>query len=498
MRVLFIYPNLNAQIGFNYGISYMSSVLKERGVETFLLNVNERLGYSLDLSAIKKDVLRIRPDYVGISTTTNQYKYALKIASDIKSYYDVPIIMGGIHPTMDPEGSLKEGVVDALCIGEGEEAMAELVDRGSPQGVRNMAYRKDDGVVIEPLRPFCDITRLPFKDYDIFDLQRMIDAKDGWVGLLTSRGCPFRCTYCLNHRIVSLYKSYGHLPKTYIRRHTVDQVVSEVLYLLENFKGIRMFIFDDDVFTFDKAWLREFSEKYREVTKVGFVCNAHVRMFDEEVASLLKEAGCKIVKFGLESGSERVRREILRRYMSNRRIQEAFSIAKRHGLHTSAFFMIGLPSETRQEMMDTIRLISKIEPGRFRISIFFPYKGTRAFDLAKTLNGIDEERMEALDNFFDGTCLLFGREESLLIEKLKTFFCLYVNAQRDLPHNPYRTLFEEVESADEAKWEERKEEFLARLKGIDEEVRHKEEFYTVRYERFMGVKNGWKDDDLSS
>ena len=134
MRVLFIYPNLNAQIGFNYGIAYMSGLLKAHGIETALLNVNDQLGYPLDLDRIGRDVERIDPDLIGFSVLTNQYKYALEIARHIRTRFDGPIVFGGIHPTMDPDGILAEGVVDYICVGEGEEAFLESCDKGQPQG----------------------------------------------------------------------------------------------------------------------------------------------------------------------------------------------------------------------------------------------------------------------------------------------------------------------------------------------------------------------------
>ena len=115
MRLLFIYPNLNAQIGFNYGIAYLSGVLKAHGHETYLLNVNEKLGYPLDLDRIKADVLRIKPDMIGFSVLTTQHKYALEMARSMKTYTSVPIIFGGIHPTMDPKGTLAESAL--LCRG---------------------------------------------------------------------------------------------------------------------------------------------------------------------------------------------------------------------------------------------------------------------------------------------------------------------------------------------------------------------------------------------
>ena len=500
MRVLFIYPNLNAQIGFSYGLAYISGLLKAHGVETFLLNVNEQVGYPLDLGKIRSDVLRIKPDLIGFSVLTNQYKYAVEIAQDIKRYLDVPIIFGGIHPTMDPEGTLAEQCVDYLCIGEGEEAFLELIEKGSPKGIRNLAYKENGRMVMEPLRPYVDVSKLPFKDYLLFDFQQMIDAKDGWVGLQASRGCPFRCTYCLNHKIIDLYKKEGHLPKDYLRRHTVDEMIHEIEYLLSHYKGIKMFIFDDDIFTFDKEWIKAFSQSYRKVTDIGFVCNAHARIFDSETAKHLKEAGCRIVKFGLESGSDRIRRTVLQRFMSNRHIEKAFEVADQHGFHTSAFVMVGLPDEKQEDIMETVKLLAKIKPGRFRWSLFFPFIGTRAYDIAKASGAIDFEKMRSLDNFTDETCMLLGPAEDLLIDKLKTLFCLFINGYADIDGGErYAELLREVEAADRTAWGKDKAGFAERLKLLDKEMADRGKLhYTVKYNRFMGVRSDWQDDSLSS
>ena len=500
MKLLFIYPNLYAQIGFSYGISYISGLLKAKGVETYLLNINEKLGYDLDFERIKKDILSIKPDFIGFSVLTNQYKYAVDIARSIKGYYDVPIIFGGIHPTMDPAATIAEEAVDYICLGEGEEALLELVRKGNPKGIRNFGYRENGKIILEPLRPYIDISALPFKDYEIFDFQQMIDAKDGWVGLLASRGCPFRCTYCLNHKIMKLYRDNGHLPKQYLRRHKVDDIINEIQYLLSNYKGIKMFIFDDDVFTFDKAWLKEFSEKYREATDTGFVCNAHARIFDEDMAQYLKDAGCRIVKFGLESGSDKIRRNVLNRYMTNKDIERAFNVAHKSGLHTSAFVMVGLPHEEKADMMETMNLLARIQPGRIRWSLFFPFIGTKAYDIAKDANQIDFEKMDLLDNFTDETCMILGEEADLFVNKLKAMFCTFLNGYADMDgQQKYARLIRDVESATAEQWHENKELFLQRMNELDREMENKEKcFYTVKYNSFMGVRSDWKDDSISA
>ncbi|MBA4417207.1 MAG: hypothetical protein C0392_04760 [Syntrophus sp. (in: bacteria)] len=500
MRVLFIYPNINAQIGFSYGVAYISGFLKAHGIETFLLNVNDQLGYPLDLERIRADILRIKPDMIGFSVLTNQYKYSLEIARNIKTYCEVPIVFGGIHPTMDPKGTLAEPAVDYICIGEGEEAFLELLTKGNPKGIRNLGYRENGTIVIEPLRPFLDVRGLPFKDYEIFDFQQMIDAKDGWVGLTASRGCPFRCTYCLNHKIMSLYKENGHLPRTYLRRHTVEEITGEIKYLLDHYKGIRMFIFDDDIFTFDKAWLHKFSRKYREITDIGFVCNAHARVFDSEMAADLKAAGCRIIKFGLESGSDRIRKGVLNRYMTNDDIERAFGVAHTYGLHTSAFVMAGLPHENEDDIMETVKLLARIQPGRFRWSLFFPFIGTKAYEIAGNAGMIDFEKMKALDNFTDETCMMLGHKVDLLIDKLKALFCLFVNGYSNIDgEGRYMDLVKKVEEMTKNEWAKEKDTILASLKALDAEMEQRgKAHYTVKYNPFMGVRSDWTDDSLSA
>ncbi len=500
MRVLFIYPNLNAQIGFNYGVAHISAVLKQHGIETHLLNINEQVGYPLDPARIRKDVAALQPDVIGFSVVTNQYKYAIEIAREIKSCIDRPIVFGGIHPTMAPMDVLQEKVVDCVCVGEGEGAFLEYLQKGTAKGVLNMGYRDGQRIVLEPLRPYTDLQQLPPKDYDLFDFQGMIDAKDGWVGILSGRGCPFRCTYCLNHKIIKMYKNSGHLPREYIRRESVGRVLGEIEYLLTHYKRIKMFIFDDDIFTLDKKWLREFSEGYRKLTNTGFVCNAHVRFFDDEVARCLKEAGCRIVKFGLESGSDNLRRDVLHRFMTNRDIESAFAAAHKYGLHTSAFVMIGLPCEGKDDIMATVKLLSKIKPGRFRWSLFFPYVGTEAYDIAKARGAIDFEKMKQLDNFTDETCMDLGEEANLLVDKVQHLFCTFVNGHAELGGDTgYRDIVERIESAERSTWEQEKKSFADEIAEMDRRAAEEGRLhYSVKFNRFMGVRSDWEDDSLSA
>jgi radical SAM superfamily enzyme YgiQ (UPF0313 family) len=504
LKVLFIYPNLQAQIGFNYGVAFLSAVLKEAGHQTALINVNEQLGAVPTDDGLLTRINAEKPGLIGFSVVTVQYQYAVDMARKIKrAFPHIPTIIGGIHATMDPEGCLAEGVFDYACVGEGEEALLELVTAldasGDTTAVRNIWARRDGRVHRNPVRPFTPLERLPPKDYEVFDFQKMIDAKDGWVGLMTSRGCPFRCSYCFNHRIVERYqKETGRKGRelNYIRHHTVDEVIDEIKYLLSHYRNIKWFIFDDDLFTFDGEYVREFARKYRAVTEVPFVCNAHVKFFDSEIAKALAEGGCGIVKFGLESGSDRVRAEVMHRQMTNDEIEKAFAAGNAAGLHTSAFVMMGLPTETVGEMEETVKLLARIRAGRFRWAIFFPFVNTDAYDMAAAGGMIDFDKMKAMSNFTDDSCLNFGAKQDLKVRKLRAAYPWYVNAYGEDPvvRKLYSRLVRVVEGLDDKEFDA----FRGQVGRLDELLhqvlsRAGRVHYSIRYNDFTGVISTWKD-----
>lgn len=508
MKTLFIYPNLNAQVGFNYGVAFLSACLKQHGHLTALIDINENLGFATDsgdhgtptpnLAAIQKEVESFAPDLIGFSVVTNQYRFAREIARDIKGYCDAPIVCGGVHPTMDPEGVLQEGCFDYVCVGEGEEAIVDLADalaRGeSAAEIENIWRCSGDDIIRNKVRPFVSFDSLPRKDYEIFGFQEMIDAKDGWVGIMSSRGCPFNCSYCFNHRLRKIYKTDLHCPTSklnYIRRHPVNEVIEEIESLLSSYNSIKMIIFDDDLFTLDKKYLKEFCEEYAARIKMPFVCNAHVKAFDEEAAGYLKNAGCEIVKFGLESGSERVRREILNRRMSNDDIANAFAVAEQYGFHTSAFVIFGFPHETIDEIYETIDLLARIKPGRFRWSIFFPYINTDAYDIAREGGFIDFKKLEQLTNFTDESSLDFGPEHNWFLKKLKTTFPWHVNARAGFSSSPlYGWLIESAGGIAPEDWPEAEKQLVRTDKEISKTLAlSREPHYGYKYNRFTAVRS---------
>jgi anaerobic magnesium-protoporphyrin IX monomethyl ester cyclase len=498
MKVLLIYPSIDCPPGMSHGLASISAVLKSRGHETRLIQVNESLWPIPSNGEILERIAAEAPGIVGFSAMTGQYPWTCALAREVRQRFpDLPICIGGVHPTMVPEEVAASRLFDFLCLGEGELAFLRLVESlecgEDGNGCPNIwSVSRTGEVKRNPVGPFPDLAALPPLDWDLFDMERITSAKKGWLSIITSRGCPYRCTYCLNREIVERYLEDGGIasPREYLRNYPIESVIDEIRRLRARLPDVNTIIFDDDLFTLNRRYVAAFCEAYRRSgIAIPFVVNAHVQAFDPAIAAALREAGCRICKFGVESGSARVRKEILGRPMTNQAIEGALAAAHGAGLHTSAFIMIGLPTETREEVIETLRLCARTRMGRFRWALFFPFPGTRAHAIARDLGLIDPTRMEGLGSYFEGTCLRFGKEHDLWLDKVGKVCHWWVNAFSDWPSAPvYRSLVEEIEGLGERDWPARKATIA------DEDRRLSEEFlrkgiphYSIRFSPVMAV-----------
>lgn len=508
MRILFIYPNLNAEEGFNHGIADLSGCLKARGHETGLININEALYDVPSDEQILQQVRSWRPDFIAFSVMTQQYKYALRLARQIKAAMpELPIAVGGVHAIMCTEEIKADRFWDYIGVGECDEAFPELIDKLAANDpgyreVKNFCIRNaDGGYHVNPLGPYPVLDNLPPKDYEIFDLPHMLGRKNGWQSVLTSRGCPYRCTYCFNHEVTDRYlEDGGHARKSFLRHYDTQRMIRELKELKARHPYIETFIFDDDLFTLNKQYCVDFAKAYTDSgLAVPFVLNAHVQSFSEPIAKALSESPCMILKFGVESGSFELRKKVLERHMTNAAIVDAFDLCRQYGLHTSAFLMFGLPYETRAMMEETIDLMARIQPGRMRWAIFFPFPGTKSYQICKLGDLIDYRKMDAMDNYFCASCLKFDDPTDLFIRKLQRAFHWYVNARAGLPlSSEYQRLVDEVEALDLAAWHEAGESMLARDRELsnahlarvtpgDAAALAANKHYSIRYTEVMAV-----------
>jgi len=525
MRVLFVYPNLYTQMGFNHGLASLSAVLKAAGHETRLVNQNENLPPVPTREEVLEEALEWGAGLIAFSCLTQQYGAGLELARWLRAEAArrgvelPPLVVGGVHPTMVPENVMADGAWDHVGVGECEDALLELVtrlERGErPDDVRNFlswpgGVRPADadagGVdrerwVHNPVGEFPDLERLPIPDYELFDTQRITDAKHGWFGLLSSRGCPYRCTYCLNHKIVDRYRDELGRTTTgigFFRFRPPSKMIEEVRFVLERYPGIGTVIFDDDLFTQNVEHAVATANAWRDAgIDVPFVVNSHVKQLHPRVAEALAGAGCRILKLGIESGSPRVRKEVLQRFMSDEDILGTVEVAEAWNLHTSGFVMVGLPYETHDERWETVDLLARSGIGRFRTSLFYPFPGTESHRLSVAGGFVDAARAATLTDFTESSCLDFGSEENLFIDKLATCMPWFVNSRldrwREAPAAArYRPLVDAVLAMDADAWAA----FKPTVRERDAELARAaakagELHYSIRYNAFMGVRSDY-------
>jgi radical SAM superfamily enzyme YgiQ (UPF0313 family) len=505
MRVLFIYPNIDCPPGINHGIAAMSGVLKTRGHEVGLIHVCDNLWDLPTTDEVLDRIEAFAPDIVGFSAMSQQYAWCCGVSKALRERRpDLPQAVGGVHCTMVPDEVTDDDIWDWVFVGECDIAFADLVDRmrdgGDLHSVPNTRigprYSPTGEKITNPVGPFPDLRELPFTDYELFDIDHIVERKNGWMGLITSRGCPYKCTYCFNKEIVDLYKDEGGAKsmKDYLRAYPVDRMVREIAELKANHPHISTLIIDDDLFTLNKPYVLEFTKAY-EQSGVGlpYVVNAHVNRFDDEMAAALGKSGCIIAKYGLESGSQRIRKEVLWRYMTNQQIEDMTATAHRHGLHTSAFVMFGLPHEGREEIMETLRLCAKVKMGRFRWAVFYPFPGTAGYTISKQADLIDWDKWADMGNYFDASCLKFGEEHDLFLEKLSVLCPWWVNALTDWPcSKTYAEMVAEVEAMDRATFRARRAELIKQDRELSEKllglgIPH----YSIRFAHVMGVRSDY-------
>jgi len=353
----------------NLGVELLSYYLKKHGHEVDLVfnpkqfdkayTRNKKLAQYFDWKKINLQQLKAqKPDLVGFSCVTATYPWAVEFAKMIKKELNVPIIFGGVHPTLKPKIVMDNPEIDMVCIGEGEDALLELCDSFEQTGkfrtdIRNIWSRDGNKIIKNEIRNLVE-------NIDQFEMDRKMffdklpSNYRTSAYFVMSRGCPFNCTYCGNEQKRKIYQGKGK----YVRQKSVDQAIKELIDLKN--LGTKHVLFVDDVLTMNREWFKEFIVKFKNQIGLPFTCFIHPKMFDDEEAKLLKENGCKLIWYGIQSGSEKVRREILARYESDAEIEKAAEICHQNGLKFMIDHIFDIPFDI--EPIESARLYNKIRP----------------------------------------------------------------------------------------------------------------------------------------
>lgn len=392
MKVLFVYPDINVRGGalsYPFGIGQLSAVLKQHGHQTRLFHMFGRY----DVTPLRGLLAEWRPDVVGFSVVYPQWRYVRRMLGALNPWLCFTVA-GGAHPTVSPTCLEEAPELNAICIGEGEYPLLELVTRlrdGGPlDTIEGLWVRRPDGTIQRnPSRRFIeDLDTLPMMDREICDYQAIIDSDFKTATFQFGRGCPFHCTYCSNHVIRERQKG------PYVRFPSVEKALTEIRAVTAKYR-VKYLYLNDDTFMVKRRWFEEFCERYPQEFDYPIFVNARPEQIDEEVCRRLAAARCQRITIGVEHGNEEYRAQVLRRPMTNESIVEAFELCRRYGFKTKAHFLVGLPFETPQLHEDTVRLAAQIQPDSFNLHIFEPYPGTALGDICWEQHLIDPVRMEA-------------------------------------------------------------------------------------------------------
>ncbi len=393
-------------------LGYISAILKKNG--NYKIFLKDYSGEHLSFSDFASDLQSENPDVIIISTTTGSIYNDIDFINEIKKINDKAIIIlkGAIffNPTEDLLKEINLENVDYLVGGEIEFIIENLLNAHFSEqqqltNIQGISYKKNSTWQINPLINFeQDLDSLPFPDRDAMNNNIYINplTNKPMATIATSRGCSAKCIYCLSPIISGVN----------VRFRSPQSVVDEMLECLEK-HSISNFFFKSDTFTINKNWvinLCDLISKSPLSGRINWVANARTNTIDDEILSKMKQAGCSLIAFGIESGSE----ESLSKMKKGTTVEinlKAVKLAKKHGIKTFGFYLTGFPWETKKHLKDTEKFIFEADTDFIEIHRLVPYRGSELFSMlekqGKTFNIFGEDTCKHNTN---GTDYLSDKE----------------------------------------------------------------------------------------
>jgi radical SAM superfamily enzyme YgiQ (UPF0313 family) len=399
LKILFLSPSPQLNI-HAYGVRIMSSCLKAIGCDVETVFLPRRVGDLYTAGTLSQiGEIAGTADLIGISLMTDDFANALRITEYLKQRRSAPIVWGGIHPTIEPDACLEHA--DMVCVGEGEDAIVELASKmrsGEDYGgVAGIWRRNGSSITRNPLRPLiADLDRLPYPDYDCkthYVLHNNeIQPLSGpliraylqeYYFILTTRGCPYRCSYCWNHGYAKLFPGHHE-----IRKRSADNVIGELRAAVQAFPFTETVWIDDDAFFMrSDEEIDEFSAQYRrEVRLPLWVTGAAPATLSRRKLDLLAEAGLTALRMGIQSASPKMKK-LYRRPESNATTLKAIRLLESYSekIKRRQFdIILDNPWESDADLRMTLRFLSKLRvPFELFIFPLMFYPATDLFERAK-------------------------------------------------------------------------------------------------------------------
>lgn len=428
MRVAFVYRGAE-----NLGIEYLSSYLTHRGHETRLFFdpasfSGDRVSSVALLARFAPDYRKLiaeavaewKPDLVAYSAYTASYRWMLDTARRVKALHPAPAVFGGVHVTAVPQRVIAQDVVDAIVVGEGEGALADLVESVEGRGfsrhdIPNAGFKIDGEIVMNPPRPLIkNLDSLPMPDKQIF-YEKSSAFRYAYMAM-TGRGCPYKCKYCCNSIYLSLYPK----EELAVRQRSVANVIEELLPWRNK---SRIVTFWDDVFPTDPDWQAEFVREYRRYIDMPFICFVHPSRFNERTAEFLKEAGCFNVKIGIQTISK-AGGKILGRMSGADNVKRTAELLGSAGISFSMDHILGLPGETEDDLSEAASMYNQVRPIRINSHWLSYFPGTPLIEDARSEGKLSPEELEKIEEGIEQTTFMLPRDLEAIEAHLLILFDL--------------------------------------------------------------------------
>ena len=380
LKVTMIFPSIS-RAGFgsfgagmeeswiSHGLCLVSAQAKRHGHDVDLLDLRKLKGWK----QFENEIRSRKPRVVALTMMSVDYNPAVKCMDIIKSVDPgITIVVGGPHPSIVPEEVAAIPAIDHIIKGEGEISFVKLLE----QIERNEAAPR----IIEGERPVLD--EMPFADRELFGALEFPLPVPGFaspfVTVIAGRGCLYNCSFCQPAERAIFGKK--------VRRRSVDNVLDELRDLRSRYNFQSMMI-HDDCLTEDAAWVLDFCRKYREEFRLPFACQtrADIVCKQEDMIREMRDAGLVLFFIGFESGNQRIL-NFLRKGTKVEHNYRAAEICRKYGIKIWANYMFGVPTETKEEVMDTVRMIKAIKPDHYSPAFFTPHPGSDLFTYCEKHN----------------------------------------------------------------------------------------------------------------
>ncbi len=372
MKVLLVIPpNIGRYVAATIphaGIAYLSAILKKYNHKIDLVDMRV---HALNDYLFEK-IESFNPDMIGMTTASIGYKMTYEIVDIIKSKYPkIPVAIGGSYASIVYSKILDDTKVDYVIYGEGEKTFLDLANGKDPQNIKGLIYKKDGKIVMNNPYPLeHDLDKLPFPDYYIFELDRMLEKR---IPIVSSRGCPNRCIFCSIQLVMG----------SPFRTRTPENVVEEIKYWYK--KGYDTFEFSDDNFTFNMPRAEKICDLIIDSgmkLKLIFGNGLRADRVNPTLLKKLKKAGTFWIAYSMESSNPNSLK-LLKKDLTVEQLKESVVITKALGIKTQVNFIIGNPGETYEQFLQDLKFADSLNVDQLRFYNMIPYPGTEMFDWVK-------------------------------------------------------------------------------------------------------------------